>query len=418
MKFFSIFDHIKSIYERLYSRRSWWDNMDFYHDRFGYVQPYQKKEAKKSSIRKMGEALTKIYRKRKEKKDDPFYKWKSYHQHTEKKLFSAKKKSFLMKSFTILVAGLIFVFIPFAFVPTSISDDLKEGPHSPIGGFTTDAKLSKKELKKLEQTEKKKDLLMNDDLSNGSEPDEKKVTVKKTSYRVRRGETLSSIAKKFHVSVGSIAGSSGIQVIDELSSGTMLTIPSQNGFFYAVKQGSRLHSILRKYKVDYTKFIELNPDINPDLLRTGDEIFLPGARPKNLVSGWLRPVPSRKITSPYGWRWLFGRKNYHKGLDLKAPYVSVRAAKKGRVKYAGWLGSYGKVVIITHGGGYQSMYAHLSRIYVRKGMYVARGRTLGRSGNTGYSYGPHLHFEITRYGKNINPAIKIKGLYYSRYRRR
>lgn len=420
MKFFhKISDFVSSLYFRLRYKKAWWESMEFYHDRFGYVQPYQKNAAKKFSFfYNLKNTFIKQFEKSKKRKNDPFDKWKNYHKHVKKASYFKRHKSFIFTSFFILLAGLFFVYIPFAFVPDAKQNNIDNDLHSAIGGFSTNAKLSKKELQKLEQTEKKKDELMKEDISeDDSDPEDKKNTVKKITYRVRKGETLSAIAKKFRVSIGSIAGSSGIRVIDELSSGTILTIPTQNGFFYTVGKGSRLHSILQKYKVDYNKFVELNPDINPDLLRSGDEIFLPGAKPKNLVSGWLRPVASRKVTSPYGWRWLFGRKNYHKGIDLKAPYVSVRAAKKGKVKYAGWLGSYGKVVILTHGNGYQTMYAHLSQIYVRKGMWVSRGRTLGRSGNTGYSFGPHLHFEITRYGKNINPAIKIKGLRYSRRRR-
>jgi len=314
-------------------------------------------------------------------------------------------------------AGAFFVYIPLAINSRVITDknpdknDLQKG----IGGFTPDSVLSSQDFQKMEQTEKKKDLLMQAAVSIKEEAPATNIKpVKKITYKTRPGESFASVAKKFRVSVASIAGSSGIREIDELKPGMVLSIPTQNGFFLTVKSGNRLQSLLTRYRVDYEDFLALNPGVDPDLLRSGDVIFLPGANPGNLISGWLRPVASRVITSGYGWRWLFGRKNYHKGIDLKAPYVSVLATKSGRVKYAGWLGSYGNTVIITHENGYQSMYAHLSRIYVHAGMEVSRGKTIGKSGNTGYSFGPHLHFEITKDGQNINPGTKIKGLRYSR----
>ncbi len=237
------------------------------------------------------------------------------------------------------------------------------------------------------------------------------VTIEKVPYTVKPGDTLSVIAKKFDVSPESIAGSSKLTVPDEIHVGQKLMIPTKDGFFYTVKKGERLAEILNSYNVKYNEFIKANPSINPDILAASVEIFLPGAKPKNLETAWLRPVASRLVTSPYGWR-TRPRHAFHKGLDLKAPYVPVRSVKLGLVTYSGWLGGYGNVVVIQHDGGYKSLYAHLSRRYVKKGQTVARGKVIGQSGNTGYSFGPHLHLEITKNGQNINPAKLFKGLYH------
>lgn len=235
----------------------------------------------------------------------------------------------------------------------------------------------------------------------------------KRNYQVKSGDTLSAIALRYNVSVESIAGSSGIKILDHLQVGQELSIPSKEGFFYSVQKNDRLALILKKYKVEYDKFLAENHLVTPDLLEVGQEIFLPDAKPDNLVRSWLVPVASRIVTSSYGWR-TKPRKAFHKGLDLKAPYVSVRAAKGGRVTYAGWQNGYGNVIIIAHPGGYKTLYGHLSKMYVKSGSYVAQGTVIGKSGNTGYSFGPHLHFEVIYKGKHINPATILVGLKYKR----
>jgi murein DD-endopeptidase MepM/ murein hydrolase activator NlpD len=233
--------------------------------------------------------------------------------------------------------------------------------------------------------------------------------LQKITYKVQSGDTLSQIAQKFNINVASIAGSSSITMPDMLRVGQVLQIPSKIGFFYTVKKNDKLALILKKYNVTFEKFLNENSNANTDLLDEGSEIFLPEAKPKNLQSSWLIPVSTRYVTSNYGWR-RWPRRAFHKGLDLKAPYISVRAAKSGVVTYAGWIGGYGKVIIIKHGNGYKTLYAHLSRIYTTAGKAVKRGRVIGVSGNTGYSFGPHLHFEITRYGRSINPRRILRGL--------
>lgn len=111
------------------------------------------------------------------------------------------------------------------------------------------------------------------------------------------------------------------------------------------------------------------------------------------------PVIKARITSNYGQRW--GR--MHKGLDIVSSNRNILAADNGKVIFAGWRGSYGKAIIIDHGNGYRTLYAHLSQINVDRGQKVEKGQKIGVMGNTGQSFGTHVHFELKRKGVVQNP---------------
>ncbi len=125
--------------------------------------------------------------------------------------------------------------------------------------------------------------------------------------------------------------------------------------------------------------------------------------------GFLRPV-SGSITSPFGWRIhpIFKSRTFHSGVDIGGPNrAPIRAANSGNIVYVGWYGGYGKVVIINH-GNYNgtptaTLYAHLSGTAVGNGETVSKGQVIGYEGSTGYSTGPHLHFEVRLNGKPVNP---------------
>jgi murein DD-endopeptidase MepM/ murein hydrolase activator NlpD len=116
-------------------------------------------------------------------------------------------------------------------------------------------------------------------------------------------------------------------------------------------------------------------------------------------AGLIWPVDA-PITSPFGWRW--GR--MHEGIDLGAGYgAPIAAAAAGSVIYAGWLGGYGNLTVIDHGGGLATAYGHQSSILVAVGEQVAQGQTIGYVGSTGHSTGPHLHFEVRVNGQAVDP---------------
>jgi len=117
------------------------------------------------------------------------------------------------------------------------------------------------------------------------------------------------------------------------------------------------------------------------------------------------------VTSPFGWRRhpIFGVRKFHSGVDLAGPNRSpIRAADSGNVLYTGWYGGYGKVVIISHGKGMATLYAHLSRQAVKVGDNVTKGDVIAYEGSTGFSTGPHLHFEVRVDGKPNNPLNFVR----------
>lgn len=133
------------------------------------------------------------------------------------------------------------------------------------------------------------------------------------------------------------------------------------------------------------------------------------------VGGFVRPVYGG-ITSYYGWRVhpIFNKRIFHSGVDIGAPMgTKVKAANSGRVIFVGWYGGYGKVIIIDHGRingtSVTTLYAHLSNYSVSQGEDVTKGQNIGNVGTTGYSTGPHLHFEVRVNGSTTNPLNYIPG---------
>ena len=133
----------------------------------------------------------------------------------------------------------------------------------------------------------------------------------------------------------------------------------------------------------------------------------------NSKRNWVRgsgimAFPSNgRISSPFGFRIhpKLGYRRMHTGMDFAASYGSpIRAADSGTVIFAGWYGGYGYAVIINHGKGITTLYGHSSKLYVSEGESVKRGQAIAAIGSTGLSTGPHLHFEVRKNGKPVNPA--------------
>ncbi len=126
-------------------------------------------------------------------------------------------------------------------------------------------------------------------------------------------------------------------------------------------------------------------------------------------SGWTWPVPSsRKITSRYGYRTIFGKRSFHYGVDIAAPMGTKIVAIKGGVVLACSSNNIsGKFICVDHGGGYLSYYRHLSRYAVKPGQSVSAGQVIGYMGSTGRSTGPHLHLDIEINGRKVNPLKYI-----------
>lgn len=132
-----------------------------------------------------------------------------------------------------------------------------------------------------------------------------------------------------------------------------------------------------------------------------------------VASGFIKPIQGR-ITSPFGWRThpIFNSKSFHSGVDIGGPnYGPIRASNSGKVIYSGWYGGYGKVVIIEHGvvngKPVSTLYAHMSTIKAINGQKVSKGDIIGYEGTTGYSTGPHCHFEVRVNGQPNNPGSYV-----------
>ncbi|MDX2270538.1 MAG: peptidoglycan DD-metalloendopeptidase family protein [Cyanobacteriota bacterium] len=123
-------------------------------------------------------------------------------------------------------------------------------------------------------------------------------------------------------------------------------------------------------------------------------------------TGRLQAPVGGPVTSNFGWRVhpVYRTQRFHAGIDFGvATGTTVRAADRGTVIYAGWYGGYGNTVILNHGGGLTTLYAHNSRLVVGKGQVVQRGQAIAASGSTGLSTGPHVHFEVRVKGQPVNP---------------
>lgn len=225
-----------------------------------------------------------------------------------------------------------------------------------------------------------------------------------TTYTVREGDTLSKIADMFGVSVATIYWANDLKRGDLIKTGDILVIFPIDGLQVAVKKGDTIKSLAAKYKGDAQEIIDNNPDLPADgHLEEGMTIFIPNAE--------LAAVPRYSSVRGSGWpdiagyfmRPIFGGRKSQglhgfNAVDLAVGCLTpVYASAVGTVIVArnyGWNGGYGKYVVIAHPNGTQTVYAHLSQVFVSVGQYVPQGFVIGTVGSTGNSSGCHVHFEI------------------------
>ncbi len=236
-------------------------------------------------------------------------------------------------------------------------------------------------------------------------------------YTVKTGDTLSGIATQFDVTTATVAWANDIYNPDHLVPGATLRIPPTSGALHKVGAGDTLTYIARRYQVDVEDIIAhpLNSFVDPDSLSLGKEIMIPGGvtpaaipAPGSVARPGTVPVPphdGRSLHWPTRGPILSWFTGYHRGLDISPAYgTPVYAAERGRVVLVRYLRyGYGYYLIIDHGNGYRTLYAHMSSIYVRPGSTVYRGQNIGQVGSTGRSTGPHLHFEVHAYGRAVDP---------------
>jgi murein DD-endopeptidase MepM/ murein hydrolase activator NlpD len=239
-------------------------------------------------------------------------------------------------------------------------------------------------------------------------------------YTVRSGETLDSIANKFDISVDTIKWANNLKS-DLIKPNQVLKISPVTGIIHKVASGETIYSIAKKYNTNAQNILNFPfnsfEDLDTFSLMAGQTLYVPGGtiEPEKPTyqfvasiqagvqgsSNFIWPT-SGGITQYYVW--------YHQALDIANPgNPPVLAADSGTVVYAGCLNwGYGCHVIIDHGNGYQTLYAHLSSYAVEAGNSVGQGSQIGVMGSTGRSTGTHLHFEIRSGGVILNPLNFLK----------
>ncbi len=246
-------------------------------------------------------------------------------------------------------------------------------------------------------------------------------------YLVQPGDTVSGIAQKFGISIDTVRWANDLESISSIKPGQTLKILPVTGIAHKVTKGQTIYSIAKYYSTDPQGIVDFPFNTFADdetfALAVGQTLIVPDAvKPK--VQPWspgayvARKTPDAgtvtatgvfvwpaggTISQPFRW--------YHRGIDIANKNVPpVLAADAGKVILAGWPDNrgYGNRVLIDHGNGYQTLYAHLSRIYVGVGQTVKRGDQIGLMGSTGRSTGIHLHFEVHKSGIQIDPLNVLK----------
>lgn len=242
------------------------------------------------------------------------------------------------------------------------------------------------------------------------------------NHTVSSGETLSSIGKKYDLNVESTQWLNNLTDINDLQPGQVLRIPPLNGVVHKVKQGDSIDTVAKKYQASTQAIADYPGNFLDDTfaLRINQELIVPDGvlpqtpkpkptAPPALAQGGVSK--SGKVSASGRFLWPTSGSTsqhfswFHPGEDIHSfaspPIQSSDSGTVVLVQYLKW--SYGHHVIIDHGNGYQTLYAHLSRIYVGPGERVVRGQAIGQMGSTGRSTGPHLHFEIRKNGTPVNP---------------
>lgn len=274
-------------------------------------------------------------------------------------------------------------------------------------------------------------------------------------HEVREGDTFQGLAARYRLSARTLRLANLMDRNARLSPGTKLMVPPVEGLAHLVKAPLSLGQLASRYGVSPTALQALNPNLAAEL-QAGDRVFIPGATalvaeqvavapvapaapvqaapvapraaaaPAN-VRGAYRPrdrqsrlIASRSLIGQFGGRvgsllWPasgqlsspFGLRGagFHPGMDIcNRVGTPIHAAKPGTVVASGWNAGYGNAIDIDHGNGVVTRYGHCSALLVKVGQTVQAGERIGLMGSTGYSTGPHVHFEVRIQGRPVNPA--------------
>ncbi|HEU5180839.1 MAG TPA: LysM peptidoglycan-binding domain-containing M23 family metallopeptidase [Candidatus Polarisedimenticolia bacterium] len=184
------------------------------------------------------------------------------------------------------------------------------------------------------------------------------------------------------------------------------------GICHKVLRGQTLYSISRAYQIDLDTMADINRIQDPGRIEAGRLLFIPGATaPLDVSPTLLTPLLSwpldGQITSAFG---VEGGRPHHEGIDIDGVKGElIRAAAAGKVVWAGTERGYGNMVVLDHGGGLSTVYAHAERLLVGSEQWVSAGEPVAQVGDTGNARGAHLHFEVRRDGRPLNPMPLLGG---------
>ncbi|KUO51255.1 MAG: hypothetical protein APF76_17385 [Desulfitibacter sp. BRH_c19] len=238
-------------------------------------------------------------------------------------------------------------------------------------------------------------------------------------YQVKPGDTLWDIAYNYGTDVEMVVAMNNLSQ-NAVRPGQILVLPVEKEVVYTVQRGDFLNRIAHQFNVTVNEIAKVNGIVNPNLLAIGQELIIPGVQNtvpvsntgssntrlrsvstanRGTISNFLWPCTGQ-ITSPYGPR----SSGFHHGLDIAASRgTKIKATRSGQVEFAGWLNVYGRTVIVNHGNGNQTLYAHSNQLLVKEGQQVVAGQAIATIGTTGNATGPHVHFEIIMDGNRVDP---------------
>jgi len=209
---------------------------------------------------------------------------------------------------------------------------------------------------------------------------------------------------------------------------TIETKPPQvrSGVYHVVEKHQTLYRICKTYGVDIKEVASINGIMDPSRIQAGQRVFIPGAKRRRKVEVYIDDVVMESVEKEkvvyrkLDFIWPVEGKmsdvfnetesRRHTGIDISAPIdTPFRASHSGRVIYSGnTIRGYGNLLIIRHSEEYVSIYAHNQVNLVDEGEWIERGQVIGKVGQTGRASGPHLHFEIRRNNRAIDPLLFLK----------